>query len=91
MRDPKKKCISRKCEDCQFYQYWNMENDRGEKKVEQKCSLQVLFDEIPRIRGSVDGCQSAMNETRNRVIDFSKKAVKSIRGLATLRLIEDKK
>jgi hypothetical protein len=87
MRDPKKKCIAKKCEDCNFYQYWNMVDDKGNRRVEIKCSMQVLFDEIPRIRGSIDGCQTASNETRNTVIEFSEKAVKTIKGITQFKLI----
>jgi hypothetical protein len=90
MRDSKKKCIAKKCEDCHFFKHWNVGNERGEKKVVQVCSFQVLFDEIPRIRGSIDGVQTATNETRNKVINFSEKAVKTIKGVVGLKLIEDK-
>ena len=83
MRDPKKKCIAKKCEDCQFYQNWNVEEVKdgkptGIRGFEEKCSMQVLIDEVPRIRGAIDGCQTASNETRNSVIEFGAKAVKTI-------------
>ena len=80
MRDSKKKCICKKCDDCYFFRYWNRGNDKGEVQTVQVCSFDVLFDEIPRIRGSIDGCQSASNETRNVVIDFGSKAVKTIKA-----------
>jgi hypothetical protein len=38
--------------------------------------MQVLFDEIPRIRGSIDGCQQATNETRNDVLAYSQASIK---------------
>jgi hypothetical protein len=81
MRDPKKKCIAKKCEDCNFYQSWDMEIAKANlRKTKMKCSLQVLFEEIPQIRGSIDGCQVASNETKNVVIDFGSKAVKTLRA-----------
>ena len=51
--------------------------------------MQILFDEIPRLKGAIDGCQKSTNETRNNVLNFSDKAVKTIKGLVQLRL-EDK-
>lgn len=70
MRDSKKKCICRKCEDCQLYQPWDMTDQKtGLRKSEQKCGLQVLFEEIPFIRGSIDGCQQGANEARNRSME----------------------
>ena len=89
IRDPKKKCIAKKCEDCHFFQHWNMEDDKGKKEIHRICSFQVLFDEIPRIRGSIDGCQAASNETRNYVIDFGDKAVKTIKGIIEHPLVID--
>jgi hypothetical protein len=55
-----------------------MTNDKGEQKVEDRCGFEVLFDEVPRIRGSVDGCQAAANESRNRVMEFGKAAVETL-------------
>jgi hypothetical protein len=57
------------CENCRFYKSWILVNGRGEQKAEDRCGIELLFDEIPRIRGSVDGCQAAVNETRNRAIE----------------------
>lgn len=57
------------CDACRFCRSWIMTNDRGEQKVEDRCGLEVLMDEIPRIRGSVDGCQQASNEARNRAAE----------------------
>jgi len=55
-----------------------MTSDNGLRKSIMKCSLQVLCEEIPNLRGSIDGCQTASNETRNVVIDFGDAAVKAI-------------
>ena len=72
MRDKKKKCICKNCEDCHFYQSWDMTNDHGIRKSIQKCSLQVLFEEIPLIRGAIDGLQGGVNEARNWGIEAIK-------------------
>jgi len=93
-RDPKKKCFARKCEDCQWYQVWDVEEIKnnlptGLRKCVTQCSIQVLVDEIPRLRGAIDGCQSASNETRNVVIDFGSKAVKTIAAVIKEPLVID--
>jgi len=87
MRDPKKKCIARKCEECNFYQSWDVGEYKdgkptGLRKMIQKCSLQVLFEEIPAIKGSIDGCQQASNETRNKVDSFGKASIETLKGIA---------
>jgi len=84
MRNPRKKCIAKKCEDCQFYQIWDVSEMRdgkptGLRKNITQCSLQVLFDEIPRIRGAVDGCQTATNETYNKVDSYGKASIETLR------------
>ena len=94
MRDPKKKCIAKKCEECHFYQNWDVGEYKdgkptGVRKMITKCSLQVLFDEIPSIKGSVDGCQRAANETRNNVLDFGEKSVKALRAVSQTALVLD--
>jgi hypothetical protein len=81
MRDPKKKCIAKKCEECHFFQSWDMTNGDGLRKLKMVCSMQVLFDEIPRMRGSIDGCQTATNETRNKVIAFGDAAIQTLEGV----------
>lgn len=80
-REPNKKCICDICADCHFNRHWILTNDKGEQKIEMKCSLEVLFDEIPRIRGSVDGCQQAANESRNRVMEFGSACVQTLQAL----------
>jgi len=94
MRDPKKKCIARKCEECNFYQSWDVAEiadgkPTGLRKMITRCSLQVLFDEIPRIKGSIDGCQQAANETRNNVLDFGEKSIKALRAVSQTALVLD--
>ena len=65
----KKKCICKNCEDCKMFLHWNLVDDKGHQKIEQKCGFQVLFEEIPRIRGAIDGLQGGVNEARNRSIE----------------------
>jgi len=95
MRDPKKKCIARKCDECNFYQSWDVGEYKdgkptGIRKMITKCSLQVLFEEIPGIKGSIDGCQQAANETRNNVKDFGEKSVKALMSVSKTALILDR-
>jgi hypothetical protein len=75
----KKQCpFGIECDNCRFFKSWILTSDKGEQKVEDRCGFEVLFDEIPRIRGSVDGCQAAANESRNRVMEFGRAAVETI-------------
>jgi hypothetical protein len=55
-----------------------LRDDKGREAVGQRCGFEVLFDQIPKIIGSVDGCQAASNETRNSVIAFSRAAVETL-------------
>ncbi|MBW1996422.1 MAG: hypothetical protein JRJ29_00515 [Deltaproteobacteria bacterium] len=56
------------CEACKWYRYWKLVNEKtGEEKIERKCSIDVLLENIPRIIGAIDGCQAATNQTRNRI------------------------
>ena len=66
---PNGKCIAKKCEDCNFYYSWDMENKNGLRKTIKKCLFLVLSEEIPNIRGSIDGVQRAANESRNRSME----------------------
>jgi len=70
-----------KCEDCRFSSIWRLVSDKGEEKFQDCCGFEVLFAEIPKIRGSIDGCQSATNETRNRVFDYAEAATNAIRSI----------
>lgn len=60
----------------------------GLRKSFMECGIQILFEEIPRIRGAIDGCQAATNETRNKVIDFGAAAVKTLERINPI-LIEE--
>jgi len=66
---PGGKCIAKRCEDCNFYYSWDMTNEEGLRKQIKKCVFLVLSEEIPRIRGSIDGVQAAANESRNRAME----------------------
>lgn len=68
-----------------------MTNNEGLRDRVQKCGLQVLFEEIPRIRGSIDGCQEGVNEARNRAVD-TKKAIQNLgRAMSgALQLIDER-
>lgn len=66
------------CDDCRFYRDWIVKSDKGQEAVAQACGFEVLMDEITRIRGSVDGCQAAANESRNRVVEFGQAAVETL-------------
>lgn len=74
-----RKCICKKCEDCNFFLPWDMTNKEGVRKQVERCAFMVLFDEIPRIRGAVDGCQASANEARNRAME-TKDIVKNFGG-----------
>jgi len=69
MIKPKKKCICKKCEDCNFYESWDMENKNGVRKQIKECLFYILAQEIPLIRGAMDGLQGGVNEARNRSIE----------------------
>ncbi len=69
-RNPKKKCIADDCEDCHFFRYWNLIDEKGNAVPKKVCSQDVAFQAIPKLIGSIDGCQEATNETRNTVFKF---------------------
>ena len=86
-----KKCICKSCDDCRLYLSWILTNDKGEKKVENKCSIIMVAEEIPRFRGSVDGLQSGVNESRNRSMETKnmvKGFITGLIGMATQKAIE---
>ena len=88
MRDPNKKCICKKCEECNFFMPWDMtEQKTGLRKQVQKCGFQVLFEEIPFIRGSIDGAQQGANEASNRAME-TKEFLQDL-GLAMLTAMKD--
>ena len=67
---------------------WDMtEQKTGLRKNVQKCGFQVLFEEIPHIRGSIDGAQQGANEARNKSME-TQELVKDL-GLAMLTAMKD--
>ena len=63
------------------------EQKTGLRKQIQKCGFQVLFEEIPFIRGSIDGAQKGSNEASNRAME-SKELLQDL-GLAILAAMKD--
>lgn len=64
---PKGKCFAKKCEDCNWWQPWDITVvNTGLRKIEHKCSIQVMFETLPKLIGSIDGAQEAANQARNR-------------------------
>jgi len=82
---PKGKCFAKKCEDCNWWNDWDVtEIHTGLRKIEKKCSFQVLMNEIPKIVGSMDGLQGGVNQARNASIqtrEVLKYIVDNKRGL----------
>jgi hypothetical protein len=64
-----------------------MESDKGEKDVKEICSFDVLFNEMPKILGGIDGCQEASNEARNIIIDFGGATVKALESMAKMPVL----
>ena len=81
------KCIVKKCEDCRLYSDFDMTNKEGLRKTVKRCILYVLADEIPRIRGSIDGLQSGVNEARNRAME-TKERVEDF-GVASIQVLNN--
>jgi hypothetical protein len=66
-----KKCICKKCDDCNFSMTWDMAQSvnglpTGLTERITKCGFMVLFEEIPKIRGAIDGLQGGVNDARNK-------------------------
>ena len=76
MPKPNKKCICKKCEDCNFYTSWDMENQNGLRERKDDCLFYVLAKEIPLIRGAIDGLQGGVNEARNRSMESKELSLK---------------
>lgn len=66
------------CDSCRFFWNWHIKNEFGKDSFGQRCGFEVLFDEIPRLKGSIDGCQASANETRNRTMEFGQAAVETL-------------
>ena len=95
-RDPKKKCFCRKCAECFFYRYWNLLDEKGNSIPTLVCSIEVLFQNIPKLIGSIDGCQEATNETRNAVFNYGEASVTTLEAISEhldpdVKLIKEQK
>jgi len=85
---PKGKCFAKKCEDCNWWQSWDItETLTGLRKMEYKCSFQVILETLPRLIGSIDGLQGGVNESRNRSME-TKESVNNI-GHAMVKVLEN--
>ena len=87
-----KKCICKKCEDCRLYMTWDMETKEGLRAQVQKCVFNVLAEEIPRLRGSIDGLQCGVNEARNRSMETKSTVEENVvKFVGTLKAIQDRR
>lgn len=87
---PNGKCIAKKCEGCNFYYSWDMENKNGLRKTIKKCLFLVLSEEMPNIRGSIDGVQQAANESRNRSME-TKQRIEDLGAAISISMQEQTK
>ena len=90
---PDGKCFCRFCDDCHWFFDWDMTNKEGLRAVKKRCLFRVLANEIPRIRGSIDGVQGAANEARNRAMEtkirveeFGEASVKTLENISRKKL-----
>lgn len=75
---------------------WDMTDSKtGLRSLVDKCGFLVLFEELPHIRGSIDGVQEAANEARNRSMEtkgivtaFGEATVKTLEAIDRFKLIE---
>lgn len=94
---PKGRCFAKKCEDCNWWQPWDItEVNTGLRKVEHKCSIQVMCETLPKLIGAVDGLQGGVNEARNRsmevkdlVENFGNTTIQIIQGMG-LKILEQR-
>jgi hypothetical protein len=77
-RNPKRKCIAEECDDCHFFQWWNLVDDKNQDTPAQVCSLDVMFKTLPKLIGSIDGCQAATNRTENTVHKYADASVQAL-------------
>ena len=74
----KKKCPGGKCERCIWFREFRYTNEEtGEHKVLEGCGIEHLLDAIPQIYRSIDGCQTAANEARNRIMEIQQQALEN--------------
>jgi len=71
MRDKKKKCLCKDCEDCNWFRFKQMEKvengkPTGMHEMIKLCLHEYYFDALNFLMGSYDGLQRGVNEARNR-------------------------
>jgi hypothetical protein len=68
-----------------------MTNDEDIRERIHRCLFQVLAEEIPKLRSSIDGLQGGVNEARNRSME-AKERVEDLGGAFLLSMQQiDKK
>jgi len=83
---PQGKCFVGECKDCNFYRLWRTVDQFKKETVMKRCSWEAIHYTMPDIAGSIDGMQTAVNESRNRSAE-SKQAIINL-GRATLKSFE---
>ena len=91
MKKPSGKCFCKNCEDCHWFMEWDMVNTNGLRKIDKKCLFHVLAQEIPNLRGCIEGVQGAAEQARNRSME-TKSRIEDLGGaLAQSMTIINKK
>jgi hypothetical protein len=85
------KCICKKCDDCRLFLSWILVNERGDKKVEKRCAILQVAEEIPKLIGAMDGLQGGVNEARNRSMETKESVeTRTVQFVDTLRAIAER-
>jgi hypothetical protein len=80
---PNGKCFAKKCSECVHFRLWSVKHKVTQVESHKRlCSLEMLYDTLPDLIGSIDGCQKATNETRNGVLAFGKASVLTLKNIA---------
>ena len=61
-----------------------MVDENGNQKCVDKCAILVVAEEIPRMKGAVDGLQVGVNEARNRSIETRSTVDQFVGGMINL-------
>ena len=79
---PQGKCFAKKCDECAFYRKWQLLDEKTMMpRIETKCSWESIFFNLPKIIGSIHGCQEAVNEARNRAMETKASVSGLVNGL----------
>lgn len=69
---------------------WDMTNREGLRKQIKKCVFMVLAEEVPRLRGALDGLQGGVNEARNRSMETKATVEENVvKFVGTLQAIQE--